>query len=174
VNEATPLPSIMPKIVWRVGLDLNPVEPAEPSQAGWLETLVWPEQTQRLANLRAALRIAAAHRPRNVKGDTLGDDLARLCAEAPKDAILVVFYTAVLGYVADVARRQAFAERVTSFCPYWICNEPPRALPEIANRAGMTPTPGQFLMSVNGAPVAWTDPHRAALEWTGDEDWMAG
>jgi hypothetical protein len=29
------------------------------------------------------------------------------------------------------------------------------------------------LMSVNAAPVAWTDPHGAALEWIGDEDWVA-
>jgi hypothetical protein len=173
VNQATPLPRAMPRVVWRAGLDLNPLDPTDPSHADWLETLVWPEQTQRLANLRAALRIAAAYRLRNLKGDMLGDDLAQLCREAPKDATLVVFHTAVLGYVAGRAERQAFAERVMSFCPYWICNEPPRVLPEMANRAGISPTPGQFLMAVNGAPVAWTDPHGAALEWIAAENWMA-
>ena len=173
VNKAMPLPMVMPKIVWRVGLDLNPLDPAEPSDAGWLEALVWPEQTQRLANLRVALRIAAAHRPRNVKGDMLEDGLAQLCGEAPKDATLVVFNTAVLGYVPGRAKRQAFTKRVVSLCPFWISNEPAPVLPEIANRAGVAPTPGQFLMSVNGAPVAWTDPHGTALEWIGDVDWMA-
>jgi hypothetical protein len=28
-------------------------------------------------------------------------------------------------------------------------------------------------MSVNGSPVAWTDPHGAAIEWIVDQDWMA-
>jgi hypothetical protein len=173
VNQATPLPRVMPKVVWRAGLDLNPLDPSEPSHADWLETLVWPEQTQRLANLRAALRIAAAYRPRNLKGDMLKDGLTQLCREAPKNATLVVFHTAVLCYVACRAERKAFAERVRSLCPYWVCNEPPRVFPETANRAGMPPTRGQFLMSVNGAPVAWTDPHGAALEWTAAENWMA-
>jgi hypothetical protein len=173
VNRATPLPRAMPQIVWRAGLDLNPLNPTDPSQVGWLETLVWPEQTQRLTNLRAALRIAAARRPRNAKGDLLGDDLAQLCREAPKDATLVVFHTAVLAYVTGRAERQAFAERVTSLCPYWISNEPPWVFPEMANRGGIVPTSGQFLMSVNGCPVAWTDPHGGSLEWIGNNDWMA-
>jgi hypothetical protein len=103
----------------------------------------------------------------------LGHGLVQLCREAPKDATLVVFHTAVLAYVASRAQRQAFAERVTSLCPYWISNEPPRVFPEIADRAGITPTLGQFLMSVNGSPVAWTDPHGGSLEWIGTEDWIA-
>jgi hypothetical protein len=84
VSEATPLPKAMPQVAWRAGLDLDPLDAANPSQAAWLETLVWPEQTERLTNLRVALRVAAAHRPRIVKGDLLGDGLARLCREAPK------------------------------------------------------------------------------------------
>ncbi|WP_315975731.1 DUF2332 domain-containing protein [Phyllobacterium sp. A18/5-2] len=49
VNEAAPLPAAMPKIVWRAGLDLNPLEVSDPEQAVWLERLVWPEQRHRLA-----------------------------------------------------------------------------------------------------------------------------
>jgi hypothetical protein len=173
VNKATPLPRAIPQIVWRAGLDLNPLDPRNPSQVGWLESLVWPEQTQRLANLRAALRIAAAHRPRIAKGDLLGDGLVQLCHEAPENATLVVFHTAVLAYVAGRAERQAFAERVMSVCPYWISNEPPRVFPEIADRAGMAPALSRFLMSMNGSPLAWTDPHGGSLEWIGNKDWMA-
>jgi hypothetical protein len=164
-NEATPLPSAMPRIVWRAGLDLNPLDAADPSQAAWLEILVWPGQGERLANLRTALTIAANERPRVVKGDLLGDDLARLCREAPTDATLVVFHTAVLAYVADGAARQDFARRVRSLCRFWIANESPRVFPDIAARAGAADASGRFLLSVNGSPVAWTDPHGAALEW---------
>ena len=38
------------------------------------------------------------------------------------------------------------------------------AFTEIVDRAGMAPTLGQFLMSVNGSPVAWTDLHGVSLE----------
>jgi hypothetical protein len=163
-NTATPLPTAVPKIVWRAGLDLNPLDITDPTQAAWLETLVWPEQTERLENLRSAMRVAASAPPRVVKGSLLGDDLARLCQQAPGDATLVVFHTAVLAYISDPTARQEFAERVTSLCPYWIANESPRVLPEISAQTGPGPI-GHFLLSVNGSPVAWTDPHGAAIDW---------
>lgn len=172
-SKTTPRPKTMPRIVWRAGLDLNPLDAADPSQAAWLETLVWPEQTERLANLQAALRIAAACKPRIVKGDLLGDGLAQLCHEAPRDATLVILHTAVLAYVADRAERQGFAERVTSLCDYWISNESPRVFPEVAGRVKMAATPGRFLLSVNGSPVALTDPHGAGLDWIVDGDRIA-
>ena len=164
-NEATPIPRALPDIIWRAGLDLNPIDVTDDTQLSWLETLVWPEQRERLANLRAAARIAAAHRPHIVKGDLLGDDLARLCHQAPKDATLVIFHTAVLAYVSDVVARQAFAERAMGFCRYWISNEYPGVFPAVAARTKTRGAPGRFLMAMNGAPMAWADPHGASLEW---------
>jgi hypothetical protein len=49
---------VLPQIAWRAGLDLNPIDVNNPAEAAWLETLVWPEQTARLA-LSAAMAIAA-------------------------------------------------------------------------------------------------------------------
>jgi hypothetical protein len=152
----------LPEVVWRAGLDLNPIDPADAVHAAWLETLVWPEHTGRLANLRAALKVAAAVRPAVVQGDLLGDDLERLCGEAPKHATLVVFHSAVLAYIADRAARGAFAKRVMSLCPYWISNESTVVFADPPVPAGV---PGQFLLSINGSAVAWTDPHGAAVEW---------
>ncbi len=171
VNEATPLPDAMPRIIWRAGLDLNPLGAADPEQVSWLEALVWPEQAERLNNLRAALNIAAAERPRIVKGDLRGDSLAALCTEAPRNATLVVFHTAVLAYVAGHAERHAFSEHVRSLCHVWIANETPGVLPEAASRVNRPGRPGWFLLSVNGSPVAWTHPHGAALEWMAAQDW---
>jgi hypothetical protein len=165
-RAATPLPVAIPEIVWRAGLDLNPLDAADPAQAAWLESLVWPEQTERLGNLRAALGIAARRRPRIVRGDLLGDALGQLCREAPKDATLVVFHTAVLAYVGDAAERRRFAERVQTMCDYWVSNEAPFVFPGAPAGGGQ----GRFLLSVNGAAVAWTDPHGAAIEWIADAD----
>ena len=164
-NAPTPLPVAMPEVVWRAGLDLNPLDVSDPSQAEWLENLVWPEQTGRLHGLRLAMKVAAATKPRIFNGSLLGDDLVNLCSEAPKEATLVVFHSAVLAYVPELADRMAFAARVMPLCQYWISNESPRVFPDIASRTLTTGTSGNFLLSVNGSPVAWTDPHGASIEW---------
>ncbi len=59
-DAATPLPAAIPRIAWRAGIDLNPLDATDPEQSAWLETLVWPEQTRRLVRLRAAVRRASA------------------------------------------------------------------------------------------------------------------
>lgn len=167
-SSGTPLPRAIPRIVWRAGLDLNPLDVADAAQTAWLETLVWPEQTGRAERLRAAMRIARADPPRLVQGD-LRDGVATLAAEAPKDATLVVFHTAVLAYLPGETERRAFAMAVTSCCDYWVSNEAPRVLPDIAARAPAQPPRERFILAVNGVPVAWTEPHGAALEWIGGE-----
>ncbi|MER9019161.1 DUF2332 domain-containing protein [Mesorhizobium sp. M0898] len=168
-SETTPLPTALPQVVWRAGLDLSPIDASDDSQVAWLETLVWPEQTARLANLRAALKIAATVKPRVVKGDLRGSDLVQLCNQAPNDATLVIFHTAVLDYVSDLGDREAFAEQAMRLAPYWVSNEFPRVFPSIATRTGTSWPPGRFLLSANGSPLAWTDPHGASLEWIADE-----
>ncbi|MFL5251446.1 MAG: DUF2332 domain-containing protein [Rhodopila sp.] len=167
-SAETPLPDALPRVAWRAGLDLDPLGVTNPAHVAWLETLVWPEQTERLERLRASLAVAATHRPRVVKGDLLGDDLVRLCQEARREATLVVFHSAVLAYVADSEARQAFAERVRKLCHTWIANEVPGTFPGIAHHAPAAPAPGRFLLSVNGSPMAWTDPHGATVDWIAD------
>jgi len=164
INAATPVPTRPPRVVWRAGLDLNPVDLADPAEVAWLEALVWPEQTDRLARLRAAIMIAAEQKPRLVKGD-LRTDLAALAREAPKDATLVIFHTAVLAYISPAAEREEFARSIGSLCDYWIANEAPQVFPDIARRASWEGPRGSFLLSVNGAPMAWADPHGAWLDW---------
>ena len=94
-------------VAWRAGLDLNPLSVHSDDDVRWLETLVWPGQEQRLQRLHAAVRIARREPPRVVRGD-LNHDLPSLVANAPKDATLVVFHTAVLTYVS-LAERERFA-----------------------------------------------------------------
>jgi hypothetical protein len=157
-------PTGVPRIAWRAGLDLNPLDVSDDSQVAWLETLVWPEETECLANLRKAVRIAANSQPRVIRGD-LRNDLLPLCREAPKNATLVVFHTAVLAYVASRVERDAFAAQVANIYAHWISNEPPHAFSSIATKAGESKTPGRFLLSWNRSPVAWTDPHGTSFEW---------
>jgi hypothetical protein len=161
-GPSTPLPDGLPRIVWRAGLDLAPLSVADAQDRDWLETLVWPGQVARLARLRQAMTVAEAVQPRVVAGD-LRHDLATLAAEAPAGATLVIFHTAVLGYVVSPRERQDFATLARQLADCWIANEVPAVFPDIARRAG--PLRSGFVLSVDGRPVAWTDPHGASIDW---------
>jgi len=160
----TPLPNELPRIVWRAGLDIAPLDVTNAQHMTWLEELVWPEQADRAERLKAAVRIAQFDPPRLVRGD-LRTDLAELAAEAPSTATLVIFHTAVLVYVPDDEGHSAFTATVSSVCDHWVSNEAPHALPEVAARAPSSPPADRFVLAVNGAPVAWTDPHGSTLDW---------
>jgi hypothetical protein len=163
VNADTPVPTQLPDVVWRAGLDLNPIDVNDRAQCAWLEALVWPEQHERLARLRAAIAIARKDPPRLVRGNLL-DDLAPLAAEAPKQATLVIFHSAVLAYVWPQDERERFARSVSAMNAVWVCNETSQVFPWIGAKTKKPPAPN-FLLAVNGAPVAWTDHHGRSAHW---------
>lgn len=163
-SATTPLPNALPKVGWRLGLDLRPLDVTSPSDMGWLETLVWPGQEHRTANLRAAIEIARADPPTVRQGDLLAD-LPAIAALAPRDMLLVVYHTAVIGYVPSQADRDRFARMVGQTRALWISNEVPSAFPALARAAPPPPTPGDFLLGVDGKPVAWTGPHGQSIHW---------
>ena len=141
--------------MWRAGLDLEPIDITDPEQVRWLELLIWPGQQHRLEVLRAAVDVARAEPPRVVQGD-LTTDLPALAAEAPRDATLVIFHTAVLAYVPSDGR-QAFRERAD------------RHLDRVREPAACwTSSPGPpslIALALDGRRVAWADPHGASLSW---------
>ncbi len=132
-DGATPVPAAVPAVVWRAGIDLNPLDVRNDDDMAWLEALVWPDQPDRAARLRAAIAIARKDPPRIVAGDLL-TMLPSLAAEAPADATLVVFHTAVLAYVTDPAVRAEFVRTVRDLHAVWISNEAPYVFPDIAAR----------------------------------------
>lgn len=163
-SSETPLPAAVPQVIWRAGLDLNPIDPRDHDQAAWLETLVWPDQPHRLAHLQGALAIARAEPPPVRRGDLL-TDLAAAAMGAPGRATLVVFHTAVLAYVVGRAARAAFAAQVRNLGAVWISNEVPGVFPDIVAKVPGRGPRGAFLLAVDGEPVAWTDPHGAWIDW---------
>jgi hypothetical protein len=103
-DVAGPAPTdALPSFGWRAGLDASPVDIADASDRRWLEACVWPEQTERLERLRAALDVALEAPVPITRGDAV-DDLARACAEAPTDAHLVISHTWVLAYLTPEDR----------------------------------------------------------------------
>ena len=163
-GAGTPIPDRVPEIAWRAGMDLNPIDLRDAGDVAWLEALVWPDQTERLARLRAAMDVARAT-PARVRAGDLTTDLPALVADAPVGPTIVVFHSAVLGYVTEPAKRDAFARAVCDHAAVWVSHEVPATFPAIAERAGRKGPAGSFLLAVNGHPVAWTDPHGAWIDW---------
>jgi hypothetical protein len=159
-----PFPEAAPQIAWRLGLDLNPIDLSSDEEVEWLEALVWPGQEDRAEKLRAAIDIARPDPPRIIKGNLL-THLEPLFAMAPKGATLVVFHTAVLAYVASQQQRDGFAAMMKRSDAVWVSNEAPGLLPFPTTIARPAPTPGSFLLMVDGEPVAWTNPHGQSIDW---------
>ena len=153
-----PLPRRLPEIAWRAGLDVEPIDISDAERLRWLELLIWPGQEHRLETLRAALDVARADPPRVVRGDLTTTDLEDLAAEAPRDATLVVFHTAVLFYVPADGRRR-FREAVDRLGATWIACEAPDVLGFEDGRANM------MALALDGERVAWADGHGGRLIW---------
>ncbi len=163
VNRETPLPAAKIDVVWRMGLDLEPIDVQDGEQTSWLEALVWPGEEQRLERLRQALKIARVEPPTVVRAD-LRTGLAALAEQAPRAATLVVFHSAVLAYVSSESDRAQFAETVRQLGAVWIANESPTVTPNGAAYAHLCHA-GEFLVSQNAEPVASSDPHGRSLRW---------
>ncbi len=153
-------PARVPQVAWRAGLDLAPVDVADDDACAWLETLVWPEHEDRRTRLRAALALARTDPPRVVEGDLL-TDLPALAAQAPDAATLVVLHSAVLAYVPPDARER-FVDLVGTLPGHWLSNEGARVMPATASLASDRVERG-FVVSVDGVPRAYADPHGRAL-----------
>ncbi|NES12864.1 MULTISPECIES: DUF2332 domain-containing protein [Micromonospora] len=157
-------PDRRPEVVWRAGLDLNPLDVTDPADVAWLDALIWPEHAHRRDRLRAAVRVAAADPPLLVRGD-LVDDLPALAARAPAGATLVVFHTSVL-YLVPEPRRHAFAEVVRALPGYWIANE----APDVLGYDDLSSPPSDAhhnVLALDGTPLAWTRGHGQAITWFG-------
>lgn len=163
-------PARLPEVVWRGGLDLNPLDVQDDDAMAWLQTLVWPgheERAQRLAGAIGVARelVAGGGGPAGTgaalhlrRGD-LAEDLPALVAEARAavpEATVVVQHSAVLAYVPAEVRRR-FAEVVRREADVWLSNEGSSILP------GMPEPPRRpaFVLARDGQAVAFTQPHGA-------------
>jgi len=156
-----PLPAQLPAITWRAGLDLSPLDVTSDDDVRWLSCLVWPGEGDREQRLAAAIAAARRDPPVVHRGDLL-TDLPALAAQAPTEATLVVYHSAVLAYVTP-ADRQRFAGTVRGLPAVWLSNEGPAVLPGI-------PVPAYqgapFVLARDGkTALAITDSHGTWLQW---------
>lgn len=176
VTGALPMPTSLPEVVHRGGVDLNPLDLSADDNAAWLETLVWPEHEDRRVRLAAAVQHVADEPVVIIAGDLLtmlDEAVSRARATAP-DATLVVFHTAVLAYldaqgrqdwqvaVTDVLRRERSAGRKA----HWISNEGAGVLPAVSSTAGCPETElATFCLALDGRALGWGHGHGRHLHW---------
>ncbi|WP_199034041.1 DUF2332 domain-containing protein [Glycomyces salinus] len=151
-------PTRLPQIVWRAGIDRNPLDATDPDTRSWLESLVWPEHHDRRERIAQAAAVLAQEPPLLVTAD-LNEALSEAATAAPPEARLVVFHSAVLAYL-PAEQRARFRHTVHDLDCTWISNEAPAVFPDItAELPEGTGTEGRFLLAVDGIPTALTSPH---------------
>ena len=74
-DAAPPLPSTMPRIVDRVGIDIEPLDIGDPAVRSWLAACI-PQEIGAVTRFHSAVEVALAHPARRVRGDA--------CAAVPE------------------------------------------------------------------------------------------
>jgi hypothetical protein len=188
VTGDVPLPTAMPQIVWRAGIDLQPLDVTEAADLRWLQMLVGPEQADRRERMSAAAQIVRRDPPLLIQGDATGR-LLDVAATAPAGATLVVLVVGVLVYLspqqrvdftdalAAVAAARPAAHPAALPAPqsaatparavHWISLEDPAVFPAMAAALELSPAPapGLFPLALDGTPVAWCGPHGQSIAW---------
>ncbi len=157
------LPESLPVVASRLGIDPNPLDPAEPEDAAWLHALIWPEQGARAERLEKALAIARAAPPPLCAGSAL-DHLAPALAALPATGAPCVYHAFTLNQFSTEMRRE-FEQQLRNAAarrPLW----------RIGLEWGAAPAPELVLAHYDGAGVreatlARCDPHGAWVEWLG-------
>lgn len=169
VDGPMPVPTRLPEIGWRGGIDLNPLDVHDADAMAWLTNLVFPEQEWRRERLRTAIEVACAEPPAIRAGDLL-DELPGLLEEVRGHGTPLVFHTAVIAYLEPDDRRRFHAMMtglVADGACRWISNEAPVVLPELAPPGD--PVPSRFVLALDGTPLAWTEGHGGAMTWLASE-----
>lgn len=109
-----------PAIASVLGIDLQPVDPAERADRAWLQALVWPENHRQRALLTTALELAAADPPPILAGDVI-DVLPGIAGALPAGQPRVVFHAATRMHVptSRLAAFDAAIERAGDTGPLW-------------------------------------------------------
>ncbi|GAA4267834.1 DUF2332 domain-containing protein [Frondihabitans peucedani] len=159
-------PGALPEIVHRAGLDLAPLDPRDPADALWLETLLWPGQTDRVELLRAALEVARRD-PAHLRALDAVDGLETLVASAAPGSTPVVVTAGTLVYLPG-ARRQAFVDEIGRLGVRWVSYERTGLLTGVHDTLPEPrPTaddPDRFAtLALDGAALATGDAHGTRL-----------
>lgn len=142
-SQLPPLPSVVPRIADRVGIDVEPLDLREGDVRAWLAACI-PQEVGAVTRFHYAVEVAIANPARTVRGDArevLPDVLASIPAGLPVcliDSYVHVFFTA-----DELTRFRALVDRVGAERDLdWVSIDP------------LVPLGGSADSSVLGIPVA--------------------
>ncbi len=159
-----PVPSTLPGIGARVGIDLAPVDVTDPDAVRWMEALIWPDQVHRLELLRAAAGLAREDPPRLVRGDAL-ETVGGLMADAPPRMPVCVFHSNAV-YQMSEDWRAAFPARLAELSRdrdlmevslEWLGDDPGPRLELVEYRGGERDARSLADCDIHGAWMTWRD-----------------
>ncbi len=166
-DRQPPLPTPLPPVAYRVGLDLHPIDAGDDDATRWLRALIWPEHADRRRLLQAALDVARADPPRLVAGDAASEALTALLEQAPTDATLCVYHSYALNQMPADIRERAVA-RIADFAT----QHPDRFIYRISQEwVAQQEKPEIRLITYQGAEetqddlLAYAGNHGRWLEW---------
>jgi hypothetical protein len=177
LRRAAPVPTRLPAIAARLGIDRAPVDIANADDARWLLACVWPD-TGRLARTAAAMELGRLYPPTVVAGDMVTDLDAAIDTFDPRLAIVVVT-TSACGYLSAEQRREflAILERRARLQPVaWLSVDAPGVLDLITAPPGIgwagAAASVMGLVSfetgtATGRTLAICHGHGAWIEWAG-------
>ena len=104
-NELPDLPTTLPEVNFRVGIDLSPVDLGDDEEYRWMQALLWPEHLDRASLLYAARDVWLRLPPTVLAGDAL-DMLPETLKNAPQESALCVFHCHALNQFPAGARKR--------------------------------------------------------------------
>jgi len=107
VGPPPPMPTEIPRLADRAGIDLHPLDVGDESDVAWLRALTWPDHGERRRVLDKAITIAQEEPPEVMEGDAL-DLLPAVIHGMPRDAWTCVFDSFSLSHF-DGSQRARFA-----------------------------------------------------------------
>ena len=157
-----PPPATPVEIAGRAGVDISPVDPIGERER--LLAYVWPDQPQRLAQLEAALDLAAVAPPPVDRGDAADWLEARLGVDLDPGVCRVVLHTVAFQYFpagaqSRIKTRLAEAGALTEAAAplAWLRLEKMAADEHFSLRLRTWPGEGRLL--------AWSHPHGTWVKW---------
>jgi hypothetical protein len=147
---AVPVPSAVPVIAARLGIDPRPVDVRDVEEARWLEACVWPDQPDRFTRLRTAIGMARTADLTVRRGDAVADTMSAVDALAASGHP-VVTNTWVLNYLS-AAERTAYVDTLDALGARrdlsWVYVESPYLTPELPGPPGDVATDRTVLVLV--------------------------
>ena len=134
-----PVPTTIPSIASARGIDLDPIDIADPDDARWLQACCWPDQADRFARLATAIELAQDAPPEIITGDAVA--VIRPTVDAvPADEHPVITSSWALNYFTPDARG-AFVETLEAIGAErdvsWLFAESPALTPELPHASDL-------------------------------------